>query len=374
MGLLSILALTAVGMPLMQKAVPPDVTALPRLTELPDPLVKPDGTRITSRRAWASQRRALLESVLRYEYGALPPVPQTFTGKEMASRTLEAVSATEHDIRLTIGSSEMLQTRLVLTLPATAKAVPVIVCGDLCWGRVKPEIVAEVVKRGYALAEFDRTEIAPDSAERGGIYAVYPDYHGGRLAAWAWGYHRVVDYLLSRKEIDRKRIIATGHSRGGKATLLAGAADERIALTAPNNSGCGGAGCYRLQAAKSEDIGAILKNFPFWFEPNFGKFIGQVERLPFDQHTVKALIAPRALLTTEALGDLWANPYGTQQTHVAARDVFRFLGAEDRIGIIFRLGGHEHNLADWQTLLDFADKQLFQRPMTRRFDTLAFPD
>src|SRR5262249_28075764 len=159
-----------------------------------------------------------------------------------------------------------------------------------------------------------------------------------------------------------------GHSRGGKATLLAGATDTRIALTAPNNSGCGGAGCYRFQGEKSEDIAAILKNFPFWFQPHFAEFIGHEDRLPFDQHTLKALVAPRALLSTEALGDLWANPSGTQQTYLAAREVFAFLGASEHIGIVFRPGGHEHNAEDWTTLLDFADRQLLGKSSTRLFD------
>ena len=172
----------------------------------------------------------------------------------------------------------------------------------------------------------------------------------------------------------RKHITVTGHSRGGKCALLAGAADERIALTVPNNSGCGGSGCYRLQADKSEDIAVITKNFPFWFAPRFKDFIGRVERLPFDQHTVKALVAPRALLTTEALGDLWANPLGTQQSNAAAREVFDFLGATDKIGIYFRPGGHEHNADDWSVLLDFADQQLLGKKVPRDFGKSAFSD
>jgi hypothetical protein len=177
--------------------------------------------------------------------------------------------------------------------------------------------------------------------------------------------------------VDKKRISVTGHSRGGKAALLAGATDTRIALTAPNNSGCGGAGCFRvvntaLTPTRGEDIAAILKNFPFWFEPQFGEFIGKVDRLPFDQHTVKALVAPRALLSTEALGDYWANPRGTQLTHLAAQEVYAFLGVKSRIGIHFREGGHEHNLYDWETLLDFADMQFFKKSPARAFSALAF--
>src|SRR5205814_1139363 len=140
----------------------------------------------------------------------------------------------------------------------------------------------------------------------------------------------------------------------------------RLALSALNDSGCGGAGCCRFQGEKSEDIAAILKNFRFWFQPHFADFIGNTDRLPFDQHTVKALVAPRALLSTEALGDLWANPRGTQQSHAAAKEVFAFLGAADRIGIHFRTGGHKHRPEDWATLLDFADWQFFGRTVVAR--------
>ena len=227
-----------------------------------------------------------------------------------------------------------------------------------------------MVRRGYILAEFDRVQIAADSAKEDGVYLAYPGYDGGRIAAWAWGFHRVVDYLQTVDIVDRTRIAATGHSRGGKAALLAGATDLRIALTAPNNSGCGGAGCFRLQAPGSEDIASITGEFPYWFHPRFRQFVGKVRRLPFDQHSVKALVAPRALFSTEALGDLWANPLGTQQSHAAAREVFSFLGAAERIGIRFRAGRHEHNADDWAALLDFADWQFFGKSV---FDRVAFP-
>jgi hypothetical protein len=228
-----------------------------------------------------------------------------------------------------------------------------------------------VLRRGYALADFDRTDVAQDAPVEDRIYDAYPSFTGGRIAAWAWAYHRVIDHLVTLPVVDPKRIAVTGHSRGGKAALLAGAMDERVALTAPNNSGCGGAGCYRLQGEGSEDIAAITTTFPYWFHSRFAKFVGRVDRLPFDQHTVKALVAPRALLTTEALGDVWANPKGTQQSHVAAGEVFAFLGARHRLGIRFREGPHKHRLDDWVALLDFADAQFFGR---LPFNRLAFAD
>ncbi len=351
----------------------PPVDDLPSQPELPDPFLRPGGKRIARPGEWKALREEWLARVLYYEYGPLPPAPRGVHAETVSEQELADLNAVRTEYILHIDAPAPLQTRLLVFRPRRRGRLPAIVDGDLCWGEPKSEIVQEVVKRGYVIAFFDRTQIAPDSAERKGIYEAYPDYDGGRLSAWAWGFHRVVDFLLTQPSVHPQRIVATGHSRGGKTALLAGATDERIALTAPNNSGCGGAGCYRYQAQGSETIADILKNFPYWFHPRFAQFIGRVDRLPFDQHIVKALVAPRALLSTEALADLWANPEGTQVTHLAAREVYRFLRAEKRIGIWFREGEHAHTLADWQALLDFADWQLLGKSPARAFDRLAFP-
>ena len=113
---------------------------------------------------------------------------------------------------------------------------------------------------------------------------------------------------------------------------------------------------------------------PYWYASRLADFIGKEEELPFDQHSLKALVAPRALLSTEALGDVWANPTGTYQTYDAAREIYRFLKAEERIGIWYREGEHEHGLADWKAFLDFADWQFRGQTPGARFDANPFPD
>jgi hypothetical protein len=352
----------------------PGVDKLPAIRDLPDPFLMTSGRRVASAEDWAQRREEIKGMLLYYQYGHVaPPVP--ITAQETASRKLQAAGAVERQLLTGIGPDRKVSFRLILTVPDGSGPFPVIVKGDLCWGRIPEAMVAAAVKRRYAVAEFDRTEIAPDSADRTkGVHALYPGYDWSTIGAWAWGFHRIVDYLLQQDFVDPKRIAVTGHSRGGKTALLAGALDERIALTAPNDSGCGGAGCYRFLGPKSEDIGAITNRFPFWFHPRFKDFVGQVEKMPFDQHFLRALVAPRALLSTEALGDLWANPMGTQVSYMAARPVFEFLGAGERTGIHFREGKHEQNAEDWEALLDFADLQLFGRKVERRFDKLAFPD
>jgi hypothetical protein len=150
--------------------------------------------------------------------------------------------------------------------------------------------------------------------------------------------------------------------------LLAGALDTRIALTVPNNSGCGGAGCSRFPDEGGERLADITKMFPHWFSPRLLEYVGREQDLPFDQHALKAAVAPRALLNVEARGDIWASPRGTRLTYEAAREVYTFLGAPEKIGSWYREGGHAQGLADWGALLDFADLQFYSKPTAQDFD------
>src|SRR6185437_6171722 len=114
--------------------------------------------------------------------------------------------------------------------------------------------------------------------------------------------------------------------------------------------------------------------FPNWFGPHFKQFIGHVEQLPFDQHEVRALVAPRALLNTDGLGDVWANGPGTQETYLASLEVFKFLGVPQKIGLHWREGKHAHTLEDFTALLDFADHVLMGKPAAQDFTKLPFPN
>src|SRR5688572_30578305 len=353
---------------------PPD--QLPSVKELPDPITFQDGSRLKSPQDWPRRRAELQEMILHYQYGRMPAPPGNTRGVELISHNVTTpAEATHKQFKLTFGPDHRGSLILDLTIPKGRGPFPVILRGDWGWHKTSSDITANVIKRGYILADYNRVELAPDNKNRdAGIYPLYPDHDFGAVAAWAWGFHRCVDFLVTQDFVDKDKIAVTGHSRGGKAALVAGATDTRIALTAPNNSGCGGAGSYKHQAPKSEDIAAITKSFPFWFTPRFRDFIGQTDKLPFDQHSVKALCAPRALLSTEALGDLWANPEGTRQTHLAAKEVYKFLGAPDRIAIHYREGKHEHNPDDWNVLLDFADQVFFNKKSQRDWDANPFPN
>ena len=351
-------------------------------SDLPDPFVFNDGHRVKTPEDWNARRKEITEIILANEYGHLPPAPKSMTNLLLGSHKYKPLSATHKTYKIICDPGdgrESISFIVELLYPFGDGPFPVIIRGDMGWGKTPELIARQILDRGYILADFNRCEFAPDlgpnkSDQNSALYASYPNGDFGALAAWVWGYHRCVDFLLTLPEVDKEKLAITGHSRGGKAVLLAGATDGRIALTAPNCSGCGGAGCYRFQGPQSETLAMITQSFPNWFTPKLKDFVGREDEIPFDQHFLKALIAPRALLTTEALDDLHANPSGTYQTHLAAREVYKFLGRPEKIAIAFRPGVHEHNTDDFTTLLDFADQVFFKKKAKRDWNANPFPD
>lgn len=340
----------------------------------PDPFKMENGERVPRPGDWPVRRREI-RALIEKEYGPLPPSPGDTAATVLYQwRSEPWHGATHQTLRLEAGSQRWM---VELILPKAEGPVPVLVNGDVCWRRMDEDTIRDITGRGYGLTLFNRLEIAHDSAglpRVSGLDSANPGATFGSVACWAWAYHRVVDWLLTRPEVRSDAIAVAGHSRGGKAVLLAGATDERIALTAPNNSGCGGAGSHLWQPDTCEALERMTKNFPHWLAEGLAIPRGEERRLGFDQHFLKALVAPRAFLSTEALGDLWANPEGSFQTHRAARPVFEFLNAESNQAIHFREGGHDHTREDWGTLLDFADWVFHRKPLPEHFHDHPFGD
>lgn len=292
-----------------------------------------------------------------YLYGHLPPRPDrvSVSAKRPGSETPQR---RDERLTLSIDSQHKLAVEVLVSRPARGDRFPVIVA---VVNRIAnlPEI-DHFVAHDFMFVQYQRDDLAPDDAVRPStVQAAYPQSDGATLAIWAWGAMRVVDYLETRDDVECQQIAVTGHSRGGKAALLAGALDERFALVAPNGSGCGGAGCFRQTPTDAESLSQITdpQRFGYWFHPRLRWFAGQENRLPVDQHVLKALVAPRALLCTEAYGDRWANPSGTARTSMAAQAVFDWLGVSNKNGIHWREGAHDQTAIDWQALLDFAQWQ-----------------
>lgn len=332
----------------------PDTVPAVAASSWPDPLRSAAGHQITEPDQWPARRQEIINLMLPLAYGAFPAVPASTRLHCLHSAFLRR-HGNARALSCRVEPAAMAPFHLRLTVPPGPGPFGAIISGDGCWRHADEPVLAAILASGAVFAEFNRVEIAPDPyGPPTGLEIPTVAARPATLAAWAWAYHRVVDALLGLAWIDPTAIAVTGHSRGGKAALLAGATDERIALTSANNSGTGGAASWRSQGPGAETLADLLQAFPHWLGQGMHAFVGREWQLPFDQHFLAALVAPRALLTTEALEDAWANPQGSWQAYRAARCVFELLGVSERQAIAFRAGGHDHTLADWRCLLEFA--------------------
>ena len=342
------------------------ISNLQPIEKLPDLLTLTVGPKVESTADWKRRREELIGQIEHYAYGHMPGRPtQVNVAEHLTGSIPNGIAGIEERMTLLIGSLKM---RIALyRLKSTTGKLPVIIREEHALGHL--EEVPQILDRGYLFVEFAREDLDPDKPDTiGPAQRAYPNHDWGTLAVWAWGAMRVVDYLETRDDVDITKVGITGHSRGGKVALLAGALDERFTLVAPNGSGCGGAGCYRLSEGKVETLELITRpdRFGYWFHPRLRAFVGQEEKLPFDQHTLKALVAPRALICTAALGDTWANPAGNRATSKAANAVFDFHGANHHNALHFREGEHDMTPADWKAILDFADWHFAEKEPVNR--------
>jgi hypothetical protein len=238
----------------------------------------------------------------------------------------------------------------------------------------------DVVARGYGVATFYHGDLQPDrDAEGEGVRASYPsptgdpDHDWGAISAWAFGLSRAVDFLAAHDAVDPARIAAIGHSRNGKAALLAAARDDRIALVVSNMSGCLGAALSRRRFG--ETIERITTVFPWWWPPAALAFADNEDRLPVDQHLLLALSAPRPVLVISGARDAWADPEGEFESArlagpawalhdlepMAADAPFPEVGAprlDTPVGYARIAGGHDIGAESWRIAFDFADRWL----------------
>jgi len=418
-GLAFVVLLGACAAPPAPRRDYPEPAALPVRPGLPDPLTTFDGRKIDSREAWESVRKPELKDLFQhYMYGELPPVSAVSGSVRRTDPKAFGGKATLQEIALTIVGDQKVD--LLLVIPNRRNAPAPVFVGlnftgnhtlvddpavalPTTWmrgGGKGGEVVnnkatekgrgknigtwalEQSIDRGYAVATVYYGDIFPDKPDFND--GVFPKFHPampgqkspgdtgcGAVAMWAWGLHRMIDYLVTRSELDASRIAVTGHSRLGKTALLAAAFDDRVALAIPHQAGCGGTGPSRSKNPKAESVKRINTSFPHWFDDHFKKFNDDVDRLPFDQNCLLALCAPRPVLYTNGVEDQWANPGGQLEMMVSASEVYELYGKEGlaatelpplgtRVGgtlsFYYRAGPHVSDPDYWKVFLDFADR------------------
>jgi hypothetical protein len=241
----------------------------------------------------------------------------------------------------------------------------------------------QAIQHGWAFVMFNNNDCGEDTTLRNPdgswayrttrFFPAYPNYDWALLRAWAWGVSRIVDYLETDPSVDKTKFIVTGVSRTGKSALIAGAFDERIALVAPVASSGGGTPAYRYSGSipdrgGKEGLTEMMRKYPNWFSDHLHQFRGQPDKLPFDEHWLIALCAPRPFIALEGDHDQNVNQNGVYQSMIAARPAYDFFRSPDRLGISFADRPHGMVQGDWDALLAFGDKFLMGKPTALTFD------
>ncbi|MEO7143039.1 MAG: hypothetical protein ABI165_05990 [Bryobacteraceae bacterium] len=187
-----------------------------------------------------------------------------------------------------------------------------------------------LAKRGFLVLAIDppsqgeRLEYLDPALGRSRVRSGVPEHNlsgalcfltGTNVARWEiWDGIRGIDYLLTRSDVDPKKLAVIGNSGGGTQSAYLAALDSRLAVAAPS--------CYITS----------WKNL--WFNPgpqdaeqDFAGFIR--DGLDFSDFLVS--FAPRPIRMLTAIRDFFPIE-GARATFAEASRQFNLIGAEDRIG------------------------------------------
>jgi hypothetical protein len=330
--------------------------------DLPDPLTLKNGKKVKTAKDWWSKRRPeIVEDFDREVYGRVPKTTPkvkwevTGTSNERNGDVAILVKKLVGHVDNSSYPAIKVDIQLTLTTPSDANGpVPVIMefgFGGFGPGRGPgagrgpvpppgPTWQQQVLAKGWGYAILVPGSIQADNGAglTQGIIGLMnkgeprkPD-DWGSLRAWAWGASRALDYFETDKAVDAKKVGIEGHSRYGKAAVVAMAYDPRFAVAFVSSSGEGGAKLHR------RDWGEIVENVAapneyHWMAGNFMKYAGPLKwsDLPVDSHELVALCAPRPVFISAGAtqGDGWVDAKGSFLAAAGAGPVYRLLGKKD---------------------------------------------
>lgn len=382
--------------------------------ELPDPLIVHEtSNRIKTTQDWESNQRNIWLKVIEDEmFGRFPGEALSVTFIVNSSQPVFENTAIRKEVTINVkNSGQEKDISLLLYIPKSAETVPVFLGLNFYGNHTiinDPKVrihrswvqnndafeitnnraseknrgvrshrwpVTYLLEQGYGIATIYYGEIDPDFDDNfeNGIHELLDEQTDktklSSLSAWAWGLSQAMTYLQQDPDVSSDQVAVIGHSRLGKAALWAGAIDPRFSMVISNDSGCGGAALSRRRFG--ETVNRINHSFPHWFCDAFNQYNNREDHLPFDQHTLLSLIAPRALYVASAEEDQWADPKGEFLSARFASEVYDLyrlpsLSNEEmpevnnpivnrQVAYHVRSGGHDITLYDWEQYVKFAD-------------------
>lgn len=368
---------------------------------LPDPLRLNDREIVTTPEMWRNERRPeIVELFDREVYGRVPENTPDVDWEvvETLSETLAEVPVITKRLVGHVDNSSYPQVtvdiQLRVSTPAGATGpVPVMMQfgGGFPGGRGRgggaPQVPAwqqQVLAKGWGFAQITPNSIQADNGAglTDGIIGLMnrgqprdlDDW--GALRAWAWGASRALDYFETDGAVDAAQVGLEGHSRYGKATIVAMAYDERLAIAYVSSSGAGGVKLNRRNWGELVENVAATNEY-HWMAGNYMKYAGPLgwDDMPVDSHELVALAAPRPVFigagATE--GDGWVDAKGMFLAGAGASPVYELLGArglgtdefppietalvDGEVAFRQHSGGHTDG-PNWPVFLEWADRYI----------------
>jgi len=303
-------------------------------SKLPDPFTFANGTKVLTKAGYTCRQGEINSMFHQYELGTKPPAP-TSVKASYASNSI-TITCSEG------GKSISFSATIAYPATGTAPYPAIIGIGGISFP----------TPSNVAIITFDNDGMAAQQNSASHGTGHFFDLYGstanaGAMAAWAWGVSRLIDGLeiTPAANIDTTHLGVSGCSRNGKGAFVVGALDDRIALTIPQESGSGGAACWRISdsqkaaGANIQTAGEIVGENA-WFSPIFNQYSTKTSTLPMDHHMLAGLVAPRGLFVIENDID-WLGPVSTTGCMEIGQLIYQALGVPDNFGFSL-VGGHGH--------------------------------
>lgn len=321
----------------------PEFADLQVISTLPDPFLALNGERITSRAEWRCRRQEIRKLAERFIYGEKPAKPESVTG---------TVSTDNITVNVQNQGQSVSFSATISLPPGATGPVPAII------GYGGSSFQDAILAEGVAFINYDIGDVGNETTnnpKQGAFYAANPTLQSsGMLVAWAWGVSRMIDVIEASgaQIIEPTGIGVTGCSRSGKGAFIAGAFDERVALTIPFESGMAGVPAFRMIVPEG---GEVLRNaieYRPWAGDAYRQFLqltvfdqndtagrqrdneaaGELQlRLPVDTHALIGMIAPRGLFVMGNPGIVNLAPRAENITVQAGAEIYSALGVRENI-------------------------------------------
>lgn len=364
----------------------PAVSQLKSSSDIPDPFVFMDGSKVESTDDWWKRQAEISCMYEYYMYGKWIDGSDDETSYKINGNKMTITVK-----RKSTGKTASFD--MIINLPKTVRhegGAPVIL------GMHKGIAESTATSKGYAVITYDADGMfsAPGTAQdnnqhKGAFYDLYPygnsfETQTGELMAWSWGLSRTLDalYAGAAKElnINPDNSICTGVSRYGKATAVCGAFETRFKMCAPSCSGAGGIALYRYMSqgktydfsskgasssyrySENEPLGSLqASGEQAWFNGKFMEF-KNANQFPMDQHMLGSLCCDPdryLFIIGSCVSEDWVNAPSMWMSYCGMRPIWKYVGLEDHLAINIHKEGHAVIAEDVEKMIQFFDYHVY---------------